>query len=231
MVLLQAPYFHHTKDGEAMALKINVRTKARYDYSFIESAVLQLGESTLQVDSFGQYFLDGVSGADLPATFAGFPVIHSQPNEKQHVFKIDLGHGEDVIISTFKDMVSVKLDNADESRFHASVGLMGEFGGKGRLLARDGVTIVDDPNLLGQEWQVREEEDMLFQVARAPQHPQKCILPDPDAAEKNQRLGHTVALKVAEQACAHWTSNKAGCISDVMKTGDVDLASAAAMVF
>ena len=238
MVFLHAPYFHsrttQSIEEEDLALDIQVRTKGRYGYSYIESAVVRIGEDKLQVDSFGGYYLDGISGADLTsADLGGFPVTHTQPNDKQHVFRIDLGPGEDLIISTFKDMVSVKVDNADQSRFVDSVGLMGEFGGKGRLVGRDGVTEMTDPNALGQEWQVRDNEDMLFQVAQAPQYPDRCILPDTEASgTKNHRLGGDGRAKkpidrsAAEKACAHWKENQENCIADVTKTGDIDIATA-----
>lgn len=225
LVFLHAPNFHVAEDkgGETLALDIHVRTKVRYDYSYIESAVVRLGEDTLQVDSFGQYYLNSVSGADLPAQLAGFPVTHTRPNDKQHIFTIDLGFEESLVVSNFKDMVSIKVGNADESRFHGSVGLMGEFGGKGRLLARDGVTTMEDPNSLGQEWQVRNDEDMLFQVSREPQYPKECILPA-TTAKKSLRFGQSITRSAAEKACAHWKDNKEACVSDVMKTGDLDLA-------
>jgi len=228
LVLLHAPNFHVMNEaaGEALTLDIHVRTKVRYDYSYIESAVVRLGEDTLQVDSYGGYFLNGVSGASLPAMLSGFPVTHIQPDDKQHFFTIELGPGEDLVLSAFKDMVSVKVDNADESRFHGSAGLMGEFDGQRRLLGRDGVRVIPEPNSLGEEWQVRDDEDMLFQVSRSPQYPKKCIFPDAAAAKKSRRLGHSVARKVAEKACSHWKENKMACINDVMKTGDVDLAGA-----
>ena len=66
---------------------------------------------------------------------------------------------------------------------------------------------------------VRHDEPMLFQSLRAPQHPQACQLPDPHKAP-SRRLGHTLARKAAEKACAHWEAhNKKACIHDVLATG------------
>lgn len=101
---------------------------------------------------------------------------------------------------------------------------MGEFG-TGKLLARDGVTVMDEPNTIGEEWQVRDSEDMLFQVARAPQYPGKCIIPNVTTT-KTRRLGESITRDAAEKACAGWKENKILCIQDVIATGDLDLAAA-----
>ena len=44
---------------------------------------------------------------------------------------------------------------------------MGEFG-TGKLLGRDGETVIEDPNALAVEWQVRDTEEMVFQTAGSP---------------------------------------------------------------
>ena len=121
-------------------------------------------------------------------------------------------------------MVSVSVENADVNRFHDSVGMMGEFG-SGRMLARDGKTVLENPIEFGQEWQTRPGQDpKLFQVDRAPQYPrQKCILPGP-SSKQGRRLGETLARNAAEKACAHWNGQKELCVFDVMATGDLEVA-------
>lgn len=86
-------------------MDIHVRTQGRYGYSYISSAAVMLDDNIVEVDSFGDYFLNGIDNAELPAKFGGFTVTHTQPSEKKHVFTIDLGDGENFVISTFKDMV------------------------------------------------------------------------------------------------------------------------------
>jgi hypothetical protein len=90
----------------------------------------------------------------MPNTLGSFEVTRTQENEKKHLFQVDLGGDtfDRLVISTFKDIVSVEIDRADSADFGNSVGLMGQFG-TGKGLARDGVTVLDDPNLFGQEWQ------------------------------------------------------------------------------
>ena len=43
--MLHAPNF----DGQGKALDINIRTKIRYDYSYVEAAVLKLGDDVFEV--------------------------------------------------------------------------------------------------------------------------------------------------------------------------------------
>lgn len=224
MTLLHAPTF-----AADMGLEINIRTKIRYQYSYIESAVVKIGEETLEVASFGEYYLNGVSNADLPNEISAFAVTHSHPSKNIHIFEIAVAGPEKIVLTTFKDMVSVKIENADTKRFHGSVGMMGEFE-TGKMLSRNGTTVLTDPNAFASEWQVRSTEPMLFQAISAPQHPDACVLPDAVKKQGRRRLGEaSISKEAAEHACAHWeeeTRNQ--CIHDVMATGDLELADAGA---
>lgn len=230
LVLIHAPNFDAN-----VAMDINIRTKIRYLYSYIESAAIKIGEETLEVSSFGEYFLNGVSYADKSdMTISGFPIAYSQPTANTHVFEIQLGEGEKVILKSFKDMVSVKVDAAGSKRFQGSLGMMGSFDDNGTLVARNGTTVMnDDPNALAAEWQVRDYEEVLFQTGRSPQYPQSCILPDTKTMDgRARRLGESVARKTAEKACAKWSADtKEACIFDVMATGDLALAAEEARTF
>lgn len=224
LVMINAP-----KVFDGKGLLVHARTTKRYQYSFIESIAVQMGDHILQVNSWGKYFLNGVEGGDLKAFSFEFRVTHQQPDERRHVFEVSLGESrEKLILKTNKDIVSFSLENASSDDFQDSVGMMGNFG-SGAMLARDGVTVLeDDPKAFGQEWQVRKEEPRLFQEAeRYPQFPQHCI--HPDAVDGRRRLGSSIALKAAEQACAHWTKHQKECIYDVMATGDLELARAGSL--
>ena len=211
-----------------MNLTIDIRTTVRYEYSYISSAVVVLGKESFEVGSFGAYILDGVSNAELPNTVSGFPVHHSVPDYdedsgKTHIYTIELAHNETIVLKTYKDWVSVKLEHAHKDRFQSSVGMLGDFT-TGHLLGRDG-TVVNDPNMLAKEWQVQDNEPMLFASVRAPQHPQECILPDPTKASKRRLGENAVGLDVAKAACAGWSENQEGCIHDVMAMGDLGIAA------
>lgn len=214
-------------DGLGNDLDIHVRTTIRYEYSYIEVAAVQIGDEVLEVGSYGEFSLNGVEGADLPTMLAGYPVYHTQVNKKRHKFDIVLGRSENITISTFRDVVAVFINGGHQSAkyFGNSVGIMGSY--NGTLLARDGVTVMENINEFGQEWQVTDEEPKLFSfAARHPQYPHKCILPEPKS-EKARRLGETIAKSKAEEACSHLSGKPFdNCVFDVMAFGDLEMADA-----
>ncbi|KAL3939992.1 MAG: hypothetical protein SGBAC_005391, partial [Bacillariaceae sp.] len=72
-----------------------------------------------------------------------------------------------------KEFVSVKIIGATEESFGNSVGITGDFK-TGKTLARDGVTVLDDFNELGLEWQVLPSDGKLFhEMSSAPQFPNR----------------------------------------------------------
>jgi hypothetical protein len=216
---------HSSEFGSGLGLDVHVRTKLRRDMSYISSATLRIGTDILEVESQGIYYLNGVVGAELPNEFSGFAFSHTQPTEKQHVFEMYLGDRERIKVKTYKDFVSVLIEQGQSKHFGDSVGLMGDFG-KGRMLARDGQTILDDANAFGQEWQVLDTESNLFQTIRFPQHPSVCTLPPPIQASQLRRrlLESSVDERAAEMACAHWGEGKDNCVFDVLTTGDLEMA-------
>jgi hypothetical protein len=95
--------------------------------------------------------------------------LHTQPTDRQHTFEV---HLEDASASkTYKDFVSVSIEQGKSEHFLNSVRRMGDFI-EGRRFGRDGETGLDDVNDFGQEWQVLDTEPTLFQTVRFPQHPQ-----------------------------------------------------------
>lgn len=227
LVLLSAPEFE-----QDTSLEVHIRTQHRYEYSFISSAAIRVGEDTFEVQSFGQYSMNGVDSAvgemgenNIPL-LGGFPVYHRQASKKRQEFDIVLGVSENITISTFKDMVSVAIHGSTEEHFGQVSGILGSF--EGIRYGRDGTsTFQDDMNAYGQEWQVRDTEDGLFQVARAPQYPQKCRLPGSTTSQKSRRLGEkTVRMEEAQVACSKYEGyRKTACVHDVLSTGDLDIAS------
>ncbi|CAB9504737.1 hypothetical protein SEMRO_206_G086710.1 [Seminavis robusta] len=140
-----------------------------------------------------------------------------------------MGEGVSLELSTHKDIVSLKILHGTspsvDAWFGSSSGLMGSFH-ESKTLARDGVTLLEDPNELGQEWQVLDSDPKLFQnTDRAPQFPEKCHLPDAAAAQKRRLLGGAVSRDEAAEACAHWNEDeRKNCIADVLATNDLELA-------
>jgi hypothetical protein len=134
-----------------------------------------------------------------------------------------LGGRERIKLKTYDDFVSVLIEQGQIEHFGDSVGLMGDFG-KGRMLARDGKTVLNNPNDFGQEWQVLATEPGLFQTPFLPQDKQVCRIPPPMKASQLRRRLSSVDESDAEKACEHWGEGKADCVFDVLTTGDLEMA-------
>jgi hypothetical protein len=216
---------HSSEFGSGLGLDVHIRTKIRRDMSYISGATVRIGADILEVASQGIYYLNGEAGAELPDEFSGFTLSHIQPTDKQHVFEVNFGGSERIKVKTYKDFVSVSIEQGQSKHFGDSVGLMGDFR-NGHMIARDGKTVIDDANNFGQEWQVLDSEPILFQHTRLPQYPLECTLPTPMQASQLRRrlLESSIDALAAEKACAHWGEGKDDCVFDVLTTSDPEMA-------
>lgn len=205
-------------------LSVHVRTKLRYQYSYVETAALALGDDILEVGSFGEYALNGVESANLEgAHVAGYPVYHTEMSKKRHKFDVVINTSTNITMTTFKNLVAVKITGAHADHFGSATGIMGNY--EGELVGRDGsIFMVENANEFGQEWQVRVDEPMLFRTARVPQAPQQCTLPSGAVAQT--RLGQAKVSKEAAEAACSGHAHKENCVVDVMAADDVDIAKA-----
>lgn len=218
----------HSEDfGDGLGLDIHIRTKPRYEFSYIEATAIKIGEDVLEVGSWGEYWINGVESAGLSTTMMAnkYAVDHILDNKKKHRFVITLDEymKESILINVHKDMVNVNVENATMANFGTSSGLLGSFP-DGDKLARNGATIVEDNNLFGQEWQVRANATQLFLSTNQNQNiAGVCI---PPVASKGRRLGERIAMEAAEKACAHHKEEqiKDMCIFDVIAMGDLEVA-------
>lgn len=227
LVLIQNPDFN---DGQG--LYIHIRTKIERWWSYVESAVVQIGSDTLEVMGGVEnkrYFVNGQAGpkldvsGNMPFTISGYLVEYRHLSDTQFQLKIFLQNGQNVVLKAVKDFMRVDVENPTAEFFGNSVGLMGSEGGL--KLARDGVTIIDDPIEFGMEWQVRDSEPMLFHNVEGVQHPEACAMPT--VSEEKRRLEGSISRDMAEKACASvpasWLED---CIFDVLATNDIDMAGA-----
>lgn len=218
-ILATSPSF-----ADGLGLDIHIRTKPRFQYSYIEATAIRIGNDVLQVGSWGEYWLNGVESVGLPTTMANkYKVTRVLHNKKHHNFVIDLGGTESIVINVFKDLVNVQVQNATSANFGTSSGLMGSFP-NGVMLARDGAAIVEDTNLFGQEWQVMADDPQLFLSPNQNQHaPGVCT---PPVHAEGRRLGEAIQMEAAEKACSHHKEQhkKDMCIFDVMAMADLEMA-------
>lgn len=213
-------------------LNIHVRTHIKTWWSYIEAIVIQIGENTMEISGAegGWIWLNGEKdghGIETGDAALGDYHIHSRRvNEHQTITRIELGDKNAISIETFKHFVRVNLKPDTQASFYGSTGLLGSFP-QGKMVARDGVTIMEDANEYGQEWMVNPSEPMLFHDFTASEHPQQCTMPAQEQKEARRRLGElAITEEEAAQACARVTDGMERdlCIFDVMATNDKDIA-------
>lgn len=128
-------------------------------------------------------------------------------------------------INTLKDWVNIKVIGANEENFGNATGMMGEFR-TGTMLARNGMTVLEDPEQFGNEWKVLDSEPKIFQNDHSAS---QCTMPTTKASVR-RRLGGSVAQEAAEGACAvHFDTDSdliGMCIFDVLASGDLEMANA-----
>lgn len=229
LVLVQNPDFN---DGQG--LYIHIRTKIQRWWSYVDSAVVQIGDDTLEVMGGVEnkrYFVNGQPGEKLdeggmmPFTIGGYHVRYRHLNDKQFQFKIFLGSDQNIVLKAVKDFMRVDVGNPTVESFGTSVGLMGSFEGD-EMLARDGVTVLNHPDEFGKEWQVLHSEPVLFHNVEGTQHPVTCAMPIA-VEDDRRRLEGSISREQAEIACTKvFPDEMKDCVYDVMATNDVDMAGA-----
>jgi len=234
LILVQNPTFSSSK-----GLDLHVRTSHMMNgaFSFISNAALRIGKDVFEVVNDGTYFLNGVKNAQLPATIGGFAVSkydgqickgsNNDICSKVTSFNVELTGKAAIRFKVASAMVHVDVKGTDAS-FTGSSGLMGTYPAPNHgKIARDGVTFLRDGDAFAEEWQVREDEPMLFQETRYPQYPQVCIpAVAPLNTERRMIAEDSTERMAAEAACAHVTGAEwEFCIFDVMATGDYGMAA------
>ncbi|CAB9518586.1 expressed unknown protein [Seminavis robusta] len=230
LVLLQAPHF-----DDFLGLHLHIRTKIQTWWSYIESAVLQIGRDTLEVTGSTtknhEHWINGKQGGDLkngilPETLSGSRIHYRAVNAHQCIFRVDLGQADSISIEVYKKFVRVSVTTGkNPDRFAGSLGLMGAFP-SGERIGRKKSTTVADVNAFAQEWQTRGDEARLFHAPGSVQYPAKCIMPK-QTMRTSRRLGEAlISREEAAKACANVsTFDKDACIFDVMATNDKGMAA------
>ena len=231
-------------------MQIQIRTKIETWWSYIDSAVVQIGDQTLELmggENGPHYWINGLAGK---ANFADNKVMTSMINKlrhevspcfnihyksntsKQHKFRLDLScKGDALSMEVYKDWVSVNIKAKHAPNFYGASGLMGHYP-DGTLVARDGVTIKGDYNDFGKEWQVLEKEPMLFHQVGIIQAKETCAMPSLDAAagrKRRRRLGESLLSNdAATHACGHVINQEFfdNCVYDVLASNDAEMANA-----
>ena len=233
LLLLKDPGF-----ADGLGIEVQIRTKLVRHWSYIKNAAIRIGSEVLEVEGCSdpskdfRYWYNFQAGAEMK-TIAGFPVSFKNRNYSNYKtgLEIDLSSmfpGEKIILATWKEFVRVEFKNPTDASYGNSVGLLGDLH-TGQTLARDGVTVLDDFTVFGNEWQVLPTENMLFHMVEQPQFPKKCIEPEDPQGDRRRRLDESsVTEEQAEAACATITDelDRKDCVYDIIATQDMGMAGA-----
>lgn len=190
-----------------------------------------MGDHTLEVaGGLNQiaYWLDGVLVANMEtgdAALGEYAIHFRRINNHQSQTRLDLGNGNALSIETFKHFVRVNIKAASPDAFVGTYGMLGSYP-TGQRVARDTVTVIEDDNEFGNEWQVLAKEAKIFHNEGAVQHPDTCLMPDDTRKSDHRRLGESmISEEDAGLACARvGEEDRDACIFDVMATNDKDMA-------
>jgi hypothetical protein len=220
LVLLENQEF-----ANGLGLHVHIRTKINTWWSSIQSAVVQIGENTLQItggDKEATYSLNGEVHdlQDGQGSLGDFPVKFTRINDHQGRIRIDVGDGDGIMMETYKGFVRVNVGAKVHDKWVGSGGLLGSYP-EGKMLGRDGKTLIEDANAFGQEWMVLPSEGKLFHDGG--NVGETCEMP---TKSEGRRLGESmISLEDAESACARVpTDSFDACVFDVLATNDKDMA-------
>jgi len=227
LVLAESKFF-----ADGLGLTCHARTKARYDYSYIESAALQIvGNDVLEVSSFGDYMFNGISNVEFPLKMADkYTITKVSKNDYDISFKIKDGtKAEIATLKSFKDLVSVSFGDGFRPDQENVQGILGDR--TGARYSCDYSHIIENVDEFGQEWQVRPGTDPeLFQTKPAIQYPTKCMLKTPGiVGDTHRHLGESISVEDATKACKQAGfclkgAMEACIIYDVIAIGDLEAA-------
>jgi len=223
LVLVKNPSFQN-----GLGLTIHLRTKFSKMWSFIESAVLRIGNDTLELKGSKDealYWINGEFQGDISQGIAGHHVEFETLSTVSRQLVVNLNGKEKIILKMFRKLVRVDIVFPTKESFGSSEGLMGAYP-TGEKLGRD-KTVIEDINTFGKEWQVLADEDMLFRAGEGVQAPELCPLPDVTAHTlRSRRLGElSITEEDAKLACARVSPNFFNaCVFDVLAINDADAA-------
>eukprot|EP00980_Cylindrotheca_fusiformis_P012262 scaffold2995_cov130-Cylindrotheca_fusiformis.AAC.7 len=233
--LMLATDMHFADD---LGLDVQIRTKLVRFWSYIKTAAIRIGNDIFEFegDAFPEessepkYWFNLEYHGKLD-TIGGFPIAMIRNSPLKTMFEIDLHSkypGQKIIIGAYKEFVRVDFHNGSEESYGNVAGILGNFK-TGETLSRDGEKVIDNFTELGQEWQLRPTDNMLFHAVSDPQFPKKCIEPEDPQGERRRRLEeNSLTEEEAEAACASVNDpiDRKNCVYDILATQDLDMVGA-----
>jgi len=223
--------------ANGIGLDVQIRTKMVRFWSYIHTAAIRIGDDILEIQGSpdndnreAHYWFNFEYQADTN-TIGGFPLTIRSNGGYKRIFEIDLNSkfpGQKIVLSAFKEFVSVDFKGGTAESFGNTVGMLGDYK-TGKTLARDGATEINDFNEFGDEWQVLPSDPKLFRELTHPQFPELCIKPEDPRGDRKRRLAEsTISIEQAESACAPLKDPLSikDCVYDILATQDLDMVGA-----
>jgi len=226
--------------ADGLGLDVQIRTKLVRYWSYVKQVAILIGDDILEIEgdadqeeTLAKYWVNFEFQPKIKTLGGIFPVemIHGSGRFRKHHITIDLSAkypGVKIYISTYKEFIRVDFLNTSEEAFGNVDGILGNYK-TGKTVARDGQTVINDFNDLGNEWQVRPSDNVLFHDVANPQFPQRCVLPEDPQGKRRRRLEESsVSLEDAEKACAKLADelDRKECVYDIIATQDLDMVGA-----
>ena len=229
------------KDGVTVHIRTTRIDHPVTSFSYISNAAIKFDDddNLFEVSEDGSLFVNGNDASEnTVSSFARYKLVRTIKGSKNNIlaYMLDLGHGKSIEIRCNKKtgMLFVSIIGA----FYDSEGLLGNAWTKAFYSRDSSMDLSGEWNSLAEEWQVRNDEPMLFREARHPQFPVGCLYEastsTQDGSSSNVRHGRRRRLldtiKISEDAAKKACANAASgtlmeyCIADVMVTGEVDIA-------
>ena len=179
---------HREADYYLDMLDIQIQTRAKDFYAYIEAAVLRVGDVTIEVRGGsvhgsdeglqGRFWVNGeeLLAHDQPGNLLSLGQLEGfesatfhHINSRQFALTADLGNGDMVKFEAFDDYIRVDIsttynegnNNDEASAFAQTFGLMGSFP-EGVRIARDQSTILKSSRTFTKEWRVLDTDEDLF---------------------------------------------------------------------
>jgi len=218
--------------ANGLGIDIHIRTKIVRFWSYIQRVVIRIGNDIFEVEGTlnitnAEYWINYEHRGEL-TDLSGFPLSVNGNNNKYTIDLDSVYPGQSILIKSFKEFVGVKILGASEASFGDSTGITGDFA-TGNTYARDGSTVLDDFEELGQEWQVLPSDGHYFHDFSRPQFPEKCWIPEDAQGLRKRRLDElSISEEQAEAACAPLEDefSRKGCVYDILATQNLEMVGA-----
>jgi hypothetical protein len=217
---------HSESFGNGLGLRVHGRTEIVDDWSRIRNAAVQIGQDTVELSNKGIVYLNGnvadedmLNGVALSGVYnitKEVKVLGNIP-KTEITIRLNEEHREKIKLSLYKNIINVHV-GADEDDLQGMLGhkTVDGFVGRNKML-------LEDHTGMGEHWQVRSNEPMIFAEVDGPQYPEQCIMPIVDT--RRLRKSQHIQRRAAE-ACAGIKDKDmlSFCMEDITLSGDFDLA-------